>query len=330
MIAKTIRSGDFGKTVSYALGKQDSTLLLKRGLGASDDPERIAGSMRRCAEQSRSKTPVYHLIVSWDPADRVGHVAMADVAQRLLRRLGLDAHQAIVVAHGDCDHPHMHVVANRVHPKHGELGDDGRKIHVWRGWGDRALIERELREMERAFGWRQVEGRLALQIGHEVPPAAGQVKKDYHARKKKGLPPVQRGRSRDDAGDRMHVGKPSGRIPPDLPQTARQLVAVWKAAEQGDPECQWKMGQVFGAGIGVPFDEAIAAGWMQLAARQGHPRATRDYDLYTREGRAAVNPPCFGGEGPDGFVMGIRYSKRPKNWIGEWIGERIQIQEVGR
>ena len=57
------------------------------------------------------------------------------------------------------------------------------------------------------------------------------------------------------------------------------------------------MGHVFGAGIGVPFDEAVAAGWMQLAAMQGHPRAARDFELYTRDGRSAVNPPCFGGRG---------------------------------
>ena len=330
MIAKTIPGVDFGAAVGYVLGKRDSTLLFKQRLGASDDPERIAGSMRLCAGKSRAKKAVYHLIVSWDRADHVGHDAMEEVAKRLLEKLGLEEHQAVVAAHGDCAHPHMHIVANRVHPRHGERGADGKKIHAWRAWGDGQIIQTELRAMERKYGWREVEGRLSLQIGHEVPGRAGRVKKAYHARKESGLPPVQRGRSREAAGMRLHHRKSSGGVPPDLPRTAKQLAGVWKAAGLGDAQCQWKMGKMFGIGIGVAHDWAIAAGWMQLAALQGHPLAKEDYELYTRwGGRPAVNPHLFGGEDRDGFVLGIRYSKRPKDWIGEWIGERIHTQEVG-
>jgi len=328
MIGKTIRSGDFKKTVGYVLGKEAGTLILKQNLGVSNDPDRIAMSMQSCANQSKTKTPVYHLIVAWDPADHVGHDSMETVAKRLLKKLKLEEHQMVVAAHSDCDHPHMHIVVNRVHPRHGEKGGDGRKIHVWLGWKDREIIERGLREMEREFGWRQVEGRLSLQIGHEVPGWAGEIKKEYHARKKTQKPPIQRGRSMMEAGHRLHRQKSSGAVPKYLPQTAKQLFGVWKAAELGDAECQWKMGKMYAIGIGVPLDVQIAAGWMQLAALQGHPKARQDFARYTRSA-PAVNPPVLGERG-DGLVLGLRYHQRPKEWIGEWITDRIHIQELGR
>lgn len=329
MIGKTVRSGDFEKTVAYVLGKEEGTLILKQNLGVSDDPERIAGSMQICAAQSRTKTPVYHLIVSWDPADHVGHDSMKEVAKRLLNKLGLQEHQAVAVEHSDRDHPHMHVVTNRVHPRHGERGMDGKKIHVWAGWNDGEKIQEELRKMEREFGWRQVEGRLSLQIGHEVPGLAGKVKKEYHTREKEGKPPIQRGRSREEAGQRLHRRKSSGAVPESLPRTARQLFGIWKAAELGDAECQWKMGKLYAIGIGVPQDMRIAAGWMQLAALQGHSKAQQDFERYTRGGRTAVNPPGL-RDRRGGFVLGLRNSRRPKEWIGEWITNRIGEREIGK
>ncbi len=87
---------------------------------------------------------------------------------------------------------------------------------------------------------------------------------------------------------------------------------------------------MFGSGIGVDHDWSIAAGWMQLAALQGHPVAKQDFELYTRRTDRVVNPPCFGGEDRDGFILGRRYSEKPKGWIGEWITDRVRGQDLER
>ncbi|MCY3630494.1 MAG: relaxase/mobilization nuclease domain-containing protein [Bacteroidetes bacterium] len=330
MIADSFIGSNFKKTVTYALNKEQSTLLFKQNLGASDDPERIAASMQLCASQSIAREPVYHLIVAWDKADHVGHDGMTVVAQRLLKRLGLEEHQAVVAAHADREHPHIHIVANQVHPRHGREGPDGKNIHVWSRWQDKVKCQKELRQIEREYGWREVEGTLALQIGHEVPGWAGKINKEYHARKKAGLPPIQRGRSRMEAGKRLHRQWSSGAVPDYLPQTARQLFGVWNGADKGEAECQWKMGKMYAIGIGVPHDMEIAAGWMQLAALQGHAKAKADFQRYSKEGARAVNPPGFGGRNRDGIVLGLRHGKRPSNWIGEWIQNEISTQEIGR
>lgn len=64
-----------------------------------------------------NKAPVYHFVISWradeDPPDPKG---MADHAKQLLQLLGLGEHEAVLVVHGDTANPHIHVIANTVHP----------------------------------------------------------------------------------------------------------------------------------------------------------------------------------------------------------------------
>ncbi len=126
----------------------------------TEDPELAATFM--CATAARSdrvETPVYHVALSFDPNDPVDRAAMERVADRVLDRLGLGEHQAIIVAHRDRAHAHLHLLVNRVHPETGK---------AWERWKDRPLIQEVLREEERSLGLRQVSGTLALRRGEEV------------------------------------------------------------------------------------------------------------------------------------------------------------------
>ncbi|MGH7618568.1 MAG: relaxase/mobilization nuclease domain-containing protein [Gemmatimonadaceae bacterium] len=115
----------------------------------TDDPEVAAKIMRATAAQNvRVSQPVYHLALSFDPRDAVDRAAMERVANRVLGELKLQEHQAIIVAHADRAHPHLHILINRVHPETGR---------VWDRWQDYPTIQRALREEERALGLRQVE-----------------------------------------------------------------------------------------------------------------------------------------------------------------------------
>ena len=85
------------------------------------DPELAATFMRATASQSdRVEKPVYHLALSFDRNDSVDRAAMERVADRVLERLGLAEHQAIIVAHRDRAHAHLHLLVNRVHPETGK------------------------------------------------------------------------------------------------------------------------------------------------------------------------------------------------------------------
>lgn len=84
---------------------------------------------------------------------------MQAVADRVLRNLGLTEYQTLMVAHRDRAHAHVHVMVNRIHPETGV---------AWERWQDRPIIERALREEERALGLREVGGRLHALDGQDA------------------------------------------------------------------------------------------------------------------------------------------------------------------
>ncbi|MCP3963601.1 MAG: relaxase/mobilization nuclease domain-containing protein [bacterium] len=92
------------------------------------------------AENPRVEKPVYHLSISLDPQERLEPEVLRGVAERTLRDLGLEHHQAVLLAHEDTEHQHVHVMVNRVNPA-------TRK--AWRAGHDYARIEWSLRQQER-------------------------------------------------------------------------------------------------------------------------------------------------------------------------------------
>jgi hypothetical protein len=116
------------------------------------EPELAGKIMRATASQNvRVAQPGYHVALSFDPGDAVDRATMERVADRTIAALGLTGHQALIVCHRDRDHPHMHLLINRVHPETGL---------VWNRWQDRAVIQKVLREEEIALGLRVTPGRL--------------------------------------------------------------------------------------------------------------------------------------------------------------------------
>ena len=74
----------------------------------------------------------------------------------------------------------------------------------------------------------------------------------------------------------MSVPDSQGEVPAELPQTARQMFGVWKAAEKGDAASQWKIGKLFQLGAGVRKNLRSAVGWFKRAAAQGFKRAEKE------------------------------------------------------
>jgi len=78
--------------------------------------------------------PVYSYSLSWHPSEKPTQQEQIEAVNETLAVLGLDKHQAIIVAHSDMDHPHVHVIANRVDPETGRalnLGNDRLKLSTW-------------------------------------------------------------------------------------------------------------------------------------------------------------------------------------------------------
>ncbi len=62
-----------------------------------------------------NRNPVLHFSLSWHPDEKPTAERMKIAAREALKVLGLDEHQAVILAHNDEPHPHVHVLVNTVH-----------------------------------------------------------------------------------------------------------------------------------------------------------------------------------------------------------------------
>lgn len=72
----------------------------------------------------KAEKPVLAYSLSWHPEQTPSPEHMREVALQSLKALGLEEHEAFIVAHSDTPHRHVHVIANRIHPLTGKVASD--------------------------------------------------------------------------------------------------------------------------------------------------------------------------------------------------------------
>jgi len=131
------------------------------------DPDTYPAMMRATARMSRRVVdPVFHFSVSWPVDEQLEPDAMESIADRTLDDMGLSEHQSVIVCHNDTEHPHLHVMVNRVHPDTGK---------AWPKWRYKTRLERSLKAQERELGLQEVPGRLSrnLSFGERLKKVGG-------------------------------------------------------------------------------------------------------------------------------------------------------------
>jgi hypothetical protein len=69
------------------------------------------------AVNTRSKTDkTYHLVFSFPPGEEPPLHILHKIEDELIKAIGFEQHQRISAVHIDCDHLHVHVAINKVHP----------------------------------------------------------------------------------------------------------------------------------------------------------------------------------------------------------------------
>lgn len=109
--------------LKQVVGQEHVKILFTRNLRSVQDVEEFANLIELSAGKSRGAGPVYHLMRWWLPEDRVTVEQMRDAGEMELKHLGLEEYQAIAVQFIDEDHSHLHIIVNRVHPRHGKMLD---------------------------------------------------------------------------------------------------------------------------------------------------------------------------------------------------------------
>jgi len=161
MVGKVTSGSSFSGLSDYLTGKPERVAWTEPRWLLGTDPKEIAREMEAAAGQSsRIEKPVYHLSISFGAGDHPTREQMREAAERVLDRLGLSEHQAFLVAHNDTDHPHVHIMVNRVHPETGK---------AWQTSHDYARIEQVLRSLEKEWGLTPVPGHHAREEGAPAP-----------------------------------------------------------------------------------------------------------------------------------------------------------------
>ena len=98
---------------------------------AAPDLKRLAGVARGGRKLAK---PVLHYSLSWARDETPDKREMNRAVDESLEALGLEGHEALIVAHEDTRHPHVHVIANRVDPETGKaatLGNSKLRLSRW-------------------------------------------------------------------------------------------------------------------------------------------------------------------------------------------------------
>ncbi len=112
------------------------------------DPILAAQYMTATAELSRRcRNACYHAMIAWHPDERPSPEIMQEIARKTLAMAELGEHQALMMGHGDKDHPHLHMMINRVHPETGR---------AWSTSHDYRRFDRIMKQLAGDYGFRYV------------------------------------------------------------------------------------------------------------------------------------------------------------------------------
>ena len=117
MIGKIVKGTSFTGCVNYVL-KEDKSRLLK-AVGVYGSPEEIAEQFElQTLLNDKVKNKVGHISLSFSAEDgdriRDDDGLMLKIAHDYMKLMGIENTQFIIARHTDRDHPHCHIVYNRV------------------------------------------------------------------------------------------------------------------------------------------------------------------------------------------------------------------------
>lgn len=139
MIAKIKTRTDFGGIVNYANDqknkKKSATLLAHEDICAINN-KTIADSFQiQASMRPKVKSPVKHVSLAFSPQDTVrfpndekGNALMVEIAKKWMEQMGIRNTQYIIVRHHDTEHPHCHIVFNRIDNDGNLISDSNERI----------------------------------------------------------------------------------------------------------------------------------------------------------------------------------------------------------
>lgn len=151
MIAKQIKGKNFMGAYVYNAKKMNLPDKNKRGeiLGTNFTSleKRMVDKEVRMVRNLRLNLAkyFYHTALSFHPSEKIDNQTMMSIAESYMEKNGFDSNQFIVFRHHDADHPHIHLLINRIRFDGSVVSDSN----------DYKRSEKIVREIEKDFKLQQ-------------------------------------------------------------------------------------------------------------------------------------------------------------------------------
>jgi hypothetical protein len=130
MVAKILQGRGFRGVVSYVLDKDKAQLIYAEGVRLKDKESIIHSFIIQSKSNPNISKPVAHISLDFSvqDKDRLTDKVMAGMAMEYMQKMGYRNTQYIIARHHDTDHPHIHIVINRIDNEGKRISDKNEKF----------------------------------------------------------------------------------------------------------------------------------------------------------------------------------------------------------
>lgn len=163
MIAKIVKGQDFAGVVNYILDKKKGTELLdSEGLRLKNKEAMIESFRQQSELNLRISKPVYHISLSFSAKDKwfLANELIVNIARQYMCRMNICETQFLIARHFDKEHPHIHMVINRVN-YHGKTISDR---------NDRIRSEKICKNLTKQHGLYFAKGKEQVKVNRLHEP----------------------------------------------------------------------------------------------------------------------------------------------------------------
>jgi len=108
----------FIETLNLRIDDPDQAWRIMAHTAVNQDALKMEAGIKTSGR--KLENPVLAYSLSWSPDENPTPEQMKEAAYQTLEILGAADHQAMIIAHNDEPHPHVHILVNRVHPETGK------------------------------------------------------------------------------------------------------------------------------------------------------------------------------------------------------------------
>lgn len=129
MMAKIVQGRGFKGVLNYVLDKNKAEVLWTDGLRLSDKDSIVQSFITQSKLNPISK-PVAHISLDFSVQDKekLSNVKTIEIALEYMNKMGYGNTQFLIARHHDTDHPHLHMVLNRIDYGGKRISDQNERI----------------------------------------------------------------------------------------------------------------------------------------------------------------------------------------------------------